>query len=631
MNFIKVGVMSLGLLSGCVLSAAPQLIPEPQKMIEKEGQFELTPECRIEMSGDPAVLNGLDGYLREKLSVPTGFTFDREESGCPFSWIWRTDPVIALSLNTAQDSELQKEGYTLSVTPERVQITANSRAGLFYGIQSLLQLLPPEIESRAIVEMDWSVPCVEIKDTPRFEWRGLMLDVSRHFMTKEDVKSFIDHLARYKMNIFHWHLTDDQGWRIEIKSYPKLIEIGSKRTPRTGIIWNVDRPEAGEPATDSGFYTQDDIREVLAYAAERCVTVIPEIDAPGHFLSVLASYPEFACTPGPFYVGNRSRFYGEVQNTACIGNESVYQFMDSVLGEVAALFPAEYIHIGGDEAIKKYWVNCPKCQAVAKKEGFSGGEKMQSYFIHRMEKIIEKKGKKMIGWNEILEGGLPPNAAVMSWTGIGGGIQAAKEGHKVVMSPMPYYYLDLYQGEEIAEPNTYNMARLKTTYDFEPKVKEIPEELLMGIQGNVWAESVPHIRHAQYMTWPRGFAIAETAWSAPEKKSWETFIPRVETQFKRFDYADINYARSMYDPYFKAERDQNRNLVVKLETEIPGLTVHYTFDNTFPDHHSPIYTKPLSVPRNAAVIFVRTYRDGRPVGKQISMPISELEKRAGKK
>lgn len=600
-----------------------QVIPQPESVkIFKDKYFELTQETVIVSDAKDSEMQKLVNYLVHHLSPGTGLTFQQS------SVIEKKKPYILLKRNVSVDSALKPDGYALSVTPEGVLLSANDGAGVFYGIQTLLQLLPTEIESSIPIRRMWFIPCVEIKDSPRFAWRGLMLDVSRHFMTKQEVIDYIDLLARYKMNVFHWHLTDDQGWRIEIKSYPKLTEVGSRRVGRTGIVWNVDKPKAGEIASDSGYYTQDDIREVIAYAAERYVTVVPEIDAPGHFLAALTAYPELACKPAPFFVANGCKFFGEIQNTVCVGNEKVYSFMDSVLSEVAALFPSEYIHIGGDEAIKKYWLECPKCQGVVSDSDRKDGEKIQSYFIHRMASLIKNKGKKMIGWDEILEGGLPPNAAVMSWTGVSGGQKAARKGHKVVMSPTPYYYLDLYQGEVLIEPNTYNMARLKSVYQFEPQPKGIPDSLMLGVQGNLWAESVPQFRHAQYMTWPRAFAVAESAWSPASRKEWDGFTRRVESQFERFDFHDINYARSMYDVVFAPRRDATGNLSIELVTEIKDLSIYYTFDNTNPDHHSPQYTVPLSVPKNAATLNVITYRNGKAIGKQINMPIHELEKRA---
>jgi hexosaminidase len=600
------------------------LIPIPVEVKKTDGQFELNRQTQIIL--DDNIANDqtrfIAAYLVDKLNTPTGLQIKTGAGQAA------AGNAIYLSIPKTSNPALGKEGYTLKVTPQGVHIQANAQAGLFYGVQTLLQLLPPQVESGSPGEnQTWTLPCVEIMDYPRFGWRGLMLDVSRHFFTKDEVKQFIDLMARYKFNTFQWHLTDDQGWRIEIKSYPKLTEVGAWRVPREGLWWHFEPPLPGEEPTYGGYYTQDDIREVIAYAAARFVTIVPEIDVPGHFMAGLAAYPELACTDGPFYVNPGSKFYGDIQNTVCIAKEKVYEFLDGVFGEVAALFPGQYIHMGGDEAHKGFWAKCPLCQARKEKEGLKDEEELQSYFVKRVEKIIESKGKRLIGWDEILEGGLAPNATVMSWRGIKGGVEAAKMGHHIVMSPSPFYYLDLYQGDTRIEPATYGMSRLTGSYAFEPVPEGIDPSLILGVQGNLWAESIARFRHGQYMTWPRAFAIAETGWSPKEKKDFPAFVRRVETHFARFDAADVKYAPSMYDVVFDPALKDDQ-LLITLSTEVPGLAIYYTFDGSNPDHHYPKYEQPLTVPKNAAELRVITYRDGKPLGRQINMPIRELNRRA---
>ena len=604
-----------------------EVIPTPVEVKVQDGQFTLTSSTSIVTAETSEQVKGVAECLACHLGKATGFSV-KVSTGS------KEEPknAIMLKLNETKDSIIGDEGYRLTVKPNGVNIRANKAAGLFYGVQTLLGLLPPEIESPGKVEgIKWTVPCVEIVDYPRFAWRGLLLDVGRYFFTKEDVKQFIDRMARYKFNTFQMHLSDDQGWRVEIKKYPKLTEVGAWRVPRAGKWWDLDiPPKPGEKKTFGGFYTQEDVRELVAYAKSRFVTILPEFDMPGHSMAALAAYPHLSCTGGPFELHSGAKFYGKIQNTFCIGNDEVFEFIDGLFTEIADLFDHPYIHMGGDEAFKGFWADCPKCQKRKKDEGLKDEDELQSYFVKRVEKIIESKGRRLLGWDEILEGGLAPNATVMSWRGVKGGIEAAQMGHEVVMTPSPYYYLDLYQGDPIIEPASYSMCRLNTCYNFEPIPKGVEAELVLGVQGNVWTEEISELRHAEYMTWPRGFAVAESSWSPREKKNWVDFIRRTEKQFERLDLADTKYSRCMYDAIFEPSLDDDGELLIKFSTELDGLDIYYTFEGANPDHHYPKYVKPLSVPIGAYEIRVITYRDGKPVGKQINMPIEELKKRVKK-
>lgn len=601
------------------------LLPQPVSLHQQAGVFILSPQVTIVYQRDKSELRDIALSLQQRIARPTGMQLSLR-----YSKDNKISRYILLKLNDQADSRLGKEGYTLNVTNQEVSLSANEPAGLFYGMQTLMQLLPAAIESKTIAkELKWSLPCVTILDYPRFGWRGLMLDVSRHFFPKEDVKRYIDQMAKYKFNVFHWHLTDDQGWRIEIKSFPKLTSTGAWRVPRTGTWWQFDEPQPGEPATDGGYYTQEDIREVVQYAQDRHIMIIPEIDVPGHSMAALAAYPEYSCTGGPFNVNPGSKFQGE--NSLCAGNDSTFVFLDKVIGEVADLFPSPYIHMGGDECNKAFWKKCPKCQQRMLTEKLNSAEELQSYFVRRVEQIILSKGKKLIGWDEILEGGLAPSATVMSWRGMEGGITAAKAGHQIIMTPTQYCYLDLYQGDPVTEPETYSMLRLKTCYEFDPVPEGIDAALVLGGQGNLWTESVPTLRHAEYMTWPRSFALAEVFWSPKEMRDWPGFVKRAEAQTRRYDAARVNYATSLYDPAFKAVQETENGLLITLSTEVPGLITYYTFDNTRPDNFSAKYEQPLHVPKNARNLKVITYRNGELVGHEISMPIAELLKRAGEK
>ena len=592
----------------------PALIPVPEEMTMGTGCFTLTKGATIAIETPSEELEGIARYFNEKTSPATGFELSQGKSG-------------KITFSLTDDEALGDEGYQLSVTKGSIKVTAHKPAGVFYGVQTILQLLPAEIKSQSVqADKKWTIPCVEIKDRPKFVWRGMMLDVSRHFFTKEEVMKYIDEIAEYKLNVFHWHLTDDQGWRIQIESLPKLTEVGAWRAKRVGQWWHRDRLQPGEKPTYGGFYTHDDVKEVVAYAASRFVRVIPEIDVPGHSVAALVSYPELACTKAPESVNVGNTFFGEDENTLCVGKDFTFEFMDKVLTEVAELFPDEYVHIGGDECFKGFWHKCPRCQARMKAENLKNEEELQSYFIHRMGDILKSKGKKLVGWDEILEGGLAPDANVMSWRGMAGGIKAAKAGHHVIMTPTNHCYLDLFQGEPSVEPDTYSMCRLSDTYSFNPLPEGVSEEMVLGGQGNLWAESVPTFRQAEYMAWPRGWALAEVLWSGPAKADWEKFWPRVEQHFVRADQADINHARSMYNAIIKPYM-MDGVLQVELGCEIAGTDIYYTFDNTDPDSHTPKYSEPLSIPKDATWLRVVTYRDGKQVGKVITLTITDLAKR----
>jgi len=618
--------ISVGLYAGDS-AMAPCIIPAPAEMKPLDGRFLLTSETQVICSGQQAEVCQIGEFLVKQLNTPTGYNLKVTTAQSPAS----KENSILIQLNQQPIEQLAKEGYRLYVRQKEIVIEANTPAGLFYGVQSLLQLLPVEIMSGAVVNgVEWTIPCVEITDAPRFGWRGLLLDVSRHFFTKAEVMAFIDQMARYKLNTFHWHLTDDQGWRIEIKQLPKLTEVGAWRVPRQGYWWSFDPPQPDEKPTCGGFYTQDDIREIVAYAQSRFITIVPEIDVPGHSMAALASYPDLSCGGGPFQVNPGSAFYGKIENNFCAGNEDVYRFLDTVFGELAELFPGDYIHMGGDEAFKEFWAKCPKCQKLKKDNNLKDEHELQSYFVKRVEKILQAKGKKLIGWDEILEGGLAPNATVMSWRGTDGGIKAAQMGHAVVMTPSPFYYLDLYQGDPVIEPRTYGLSRLNTCYAFEPVPAGIDPKLILGVQGNLWAEEISEFRQVQYMAWPRGFAVAETGWSPEKNKDWKSFAGRVEHEFKCLDQADIKYARCMYDVIFNPKLDADGKLLIELDTEIDGLDIFYTFEGPYPDNHYPRYENPLQVPLNAVDLRVITYRDNRPIGKMISISIKELQNRAKK-
>lgn len=629
--FLFISMIAIGQNSGDNLS----LIPEPVSAVKQMGNYKFQSKISITSANQSAEVKKVMELLRTKLSAATGLPVTVQAANTVKS-------DISFSINKTPNPQIGKEGYQLRVNASTgVMISANEPAGLFYGVQTLLQLLPPAIESKTVVKnISWTIPLVEITDYPRFGWRGLMFDVSRHFFGVKDMKQFIDEMAAYKYNLLHLHLTDDQGWRIEIKSLPKLTTVGSWRVDKTGTFGTFSKPEPDEPRNSGGFFTHEDIRELVQYAQERFIDILPEIDVPGHSLAAIAAYPELVCTPGTYQVNSGEQFmiwppgghfYGLLDNTLCPAFENVYEFLDKVFTEVAQLFPFEYIHMGGDETARNFWEKSDVIKELMKKENLKNLDEVQSYFVKRVEKIINSKGKKMIGWDEILDGGLAPNAAVMSWRGMKGGIEAAKMGHDVVMSPTDYAYIDYMQGDRIIEPPVYATLRLSKAYEFEPIPEGVDAKYIKGGQANLWTEQVYNMRHAQYMVWPRAFAIAEVLWSPKNKRNWNGFVPRVEKHFTRFDMAQIKYAPSMYEPDFKFSKNEKNEIIVEMKTEVKDISIHYAFDNSIPDNFYPAYNKPVKVPKDAITMKVITYRGGKVTGRLLVFPIEEMKKRSGVK
>jgi hexosaminidase len=607
---ITLFVMSLTVITGAQNS---NIIPQPKKVGMGKGSF-LINEKTVIAYNDPQ-LKFLADYTSSMIKSWNILQLSLKNRNGIQSGARNVNLILDEKLQTA------KEGYVLSISSEAITIQAITAQGLFYGVQSLLQLIPTHGALQ--------IPAQIIQDEPRFAWRGILLDVSRHFFTIDEVKRLIDEMVIYKFNILQLHLSDDQGWRIEIKKLPELTKIGAWRVPRTGLWWDREAPGEGEVATYGGFYTQEEIKMLIDYARKRHVNILPEIDVPGHSLAAIASYSYLSSSKSAAKVNPGSPFYRIDDNTLCVGKESTFEFLNTVFSEIADLFPFEYIHIGGDECYKGFWKKCEECQKRMKDNGLKDENELQSYFIKRLEKMLAEKGKKLMGWDEILEGGLAPNATVMSWRGMNGGIAAAKAGHHVVMSPNDYAYLDLYQGDPAIEPPTYSLLRLNTVYSFEPVPDGVDSSFILGGQGNLWSESVPTFRHAEYMLWPRSFALAEVLWSPKQNRNWTDFIRRTEFHLDRLAHSDINFARSFYDAVIIPSKDEKGNLLIRLTTEIEGLDCYYTFDNTYPDHHSLLNIKggKLVIPKDADTFRVITYRDGKPVGRIITVTLAELAKR----
>ena len=605
------------------------IIPEPVSIIQKDGEFQLGKKLKISASANTELRSTLT-FLQNKLSTATGSFVEMSNS-----------KSAQLELIILKDSNplLGNEGYILSVKTKIISITANKPIGVFYGVQSLLQLFPPEIESAELVKnVLWKIPCVEITDYPRMAWRGFMLDVSRHFFTLDEVKTYIDNMVRYKYNMLHLHLTDDEGWRIEIKSLPKLTEVGAWRVEKIGHHGRFSNPLPTEPKAYGGFYTQDDIKEMVKYASDRYVEIIPEIDVPGHSLAAIVAYPELSCTEGadqymvragePIIDWSKgSPPHSFVDNTLCPANEKVYDFLDKVFAEVATLFPYPYIHVGGDEAAHNFWAINPAIKELMQKENLTKLTQVQAYFEKRLEKIIQSKGKKMMGWDEILEGGISPSTALMSWRDKEYGINASKSGHFVVMSPTSHTYIDQRQGDFATEPPMNRAIRLNRTYEFEPVPDGADEKFILGGQANLWTENVYNFRQVQYQTWPRGFAVSESLWSPKEKKNWSNFVEKTENHFKRLDFAEVKYSPAIFDPIVTVKK-KDENYYVNLSTEIEGLDIYTTFDNSSPDRFYPKYKVPLLIPKDAIMIRIITYRGKNPIGRLMTIRVEDLKKRA---
>lgn len=531
-------------LSGCnkVNSAGtdkiPALIPAPASISMLSGDFVFTEKTKIIIPSENPEIRLSADFLARLINNPTGTTPEIIVGTKPFKG------SVFMVLDTAVRNE---EGYVLAVTKKRITIRAKTAVGLFYAVQTLRQMLPVEVEKKEVVEgLIISAPACLIEDEPRFGYRGMHLDVGRHLFPVETIKGYIDMLAMHKMNTFHWHLTEDQGWRIEIRKYPKLTEIGAYRNET--VVGHAGRPPLTyDGKRYGGFYTQEEVKAIIDYAKSKFITIIPEIEMPGHAMGALAAYPELSCTGGPFEVNTR---WGVMDDVFCAGKDEVFTFLQDVLTEVIDLFPGTYIHIGGDECPKKRWEKCPLCQKRIKDEGLKDEHELQSYFIQRIEKFVISKGRKIIGWDEILEGGLAPEATVMSWRGTKGGIAAAKQNHNVIMTPNTYAYLDYYQCEPAGEPLAIGgYLPLEKVYSFNPLPEELtPEEQkhILGFQGNVWTEYISTPEHMQYMAFPRAFAIAETGWTPDRLKDFEDFIARLEVLKKRYDAIGINYFKGEY-------------------------------------------------------------------------------------
>jgi hexosaminidase len=587
------------------------IIPQPVKFERKSGSFLLGAKTVIAYHFANKDVKPVAEYLAGKLRKATGFKL-------PLANATKLPKRDFIFLNFTRDEELGAEGYTIEIDSNKVLLEPNNTTGFFYAVQSFLQLLPPQIYADSVQKVSWTLPACSVWDKPRFSWRGMHLDVSRHFFPTSFIKTYIDMLAMHKFNTFHWHLTDDQGWRVEIKKYPKLTQVSAWRVDHEFQHWNFRTPQAdSEQATYGGFYTQKEIKEVVGYASERNITIVPEIEMPAHTTALLAAYPQFSCTGGPFKVPPGGVW--PITDIFCAGNDSTFLLIQDILTEVMELFPGKFIHIGGDEADKMNWRKCPKCQARIQSEGLKDETELQSYFVRRIEKFIVSKGRKLVGWDEILEGGLAPEAVVMSWRGEEGGKAAARAGHDAVMTPGNWCYFDHYQGPEAMEPLAIGgYTPLSEVYSYQPVPDSLTSEEakhILGAQANVWTEYIPTPEHAQYMTLPRMAAMAEVVWSPKDLRNWKSFGARIGLQMKRYEVAHYNVAQSAYLALMKSAVDtMTKRISIAMTTEMPGSVIRFSLDGTDPTAQSPAYDQPLLIEKTSTVR-AATFNNGSMASK----------------
>jgi hexosaminidase len=600
-----------------VKAGSINIVPVPWQLTEGKGIFTIHQGTRI-LIDDIKEIRDISDMFAGKLKFSTGIQL---ETGV-YNAASKNINSIVFSFQGA-DPSLGNEGYTIDISETNVFVRATTTKGFFYGLQTLFQLLPPEIEKSASGFKSFTMPAVLIKDKPRFSYRGLHLDVGRHMFSMDFIKKYIDLMAMYKYNTFHWHLTDDQGWRIEIKKYPRLTQIGSVRKGT-----QIEGSDESDTIPYGGYYSQAQAREIVAYAALKYITVIPEIEMPGHCVAALTAYPSLSCTGGPLEVRTK---WGVADDILCAGNDSVFTFMQDVLTEIMDIFPSTYIHIGGDEAPKVRWETCPKCQARIKTEGLKDEAELQSYFIKRIEKFLISKNRRLIGWDEILEGGLAPEATVMAWRGVQAGIDAATLGHDAIMTPVDYCYFDYFQGDPATEPDaTGGKVTLKTVYSYNPVPPVLSSEQarhIIGVQGNVWTEHVKTPEAVEFKAFPRAIALAEVAWSQQDRRNWDDFINRMDNQFPRLDLMGVKYSKGSLIVDIITRNEGNQNLIV-LTSETKGMEIRYTIDGTDPNPNSSLYSMPFVLSKTS-VIKSALFNEGTIAGS-VSQHEINVNKASGK-
>jgi len=593
------------------------IIPQPVSLSVQDGHFTIDKNTSI-------IFNKNENDLLHAANFFNAFV----KNICGESLPYNLKKSKLVFLEIKKTDKIGDEGYLLDVTPNSIKIIANDKAGIIYGMQSLFQTLP-QIRTNAALE----VRCMKILDYPQFKWRGMHLDVCRHFFSPDMIKEYIDLLSEYKFNTFHWHLTDDQGWRLEIKKYPKLTSVGAWRADRRGIPWSESQPtQPGEPTPYGGYYTQQQVRDIVAYAKERNITIVPEIEMPGHSAAAIAAYPYLSCTQQPQTTITGGVYPKNFESNYCPANDSVFIFLENVLKEVMQLFPSKYIHVGGDEVDKTSWKNDPKCQALMKKLGDTSEDQLQSYFIERIEKFLIANHRKLIGWDEILEGGLAPEATVMSWRGESGGIQAAKMHHDVVMTPGTPLYFDHYQAGPAGEPPAIGgFNTLKMVYDYYPVPKELDSsqaKYVLGAQANVWTEFISSREHLEYMVLPRMLALSEVLWTPKSEKNYKDFYHRLQHQFIAFEEKGFHYCAGNFTVAIKPSSEKGK-LMVTLSSEIPDAKIYYSLDGSDPDTNSILYERPVQIDSSLTLKTV-TVINGRVMGVKPAEQKFVMHKAVGK-
>ncbi len=583
------------------------IIPRPTNVVAHDGEFNLNQSINLYFTEDFS-------DLKDLLSEVPGLRIGNSEL---IKKVKRQHNTGIRLLRAEEYDHVDPKGYLLEVDEQGILLKAHSAQAMLPGIYTLAQL--------SYLNDTTSLPCVKIDDKPRFEYRGLHLDVSRNFMPFDFLKKYIDLMAIYKFNYFHWHLTDGAGWRLEIKQYPELTKKAAWRTHTLWKDWwNNGRQyvEQGSPNASGGYYTQEQAKELVAYALKRGITIIPEIEMPGHSEEVLAIYPELSCTGTPY-----------TQGEFCLGNENTYQFLKNVLDEVIAIFPSQYIHIGGDEADKSHWKTCPKCQALMLKDSLKSEEELQSYAIRQIDEYLQAKGRKLIGWDEILQGGLSPGATVMSWRGEEGGIQSANAGHDVIMTPSGYLYFDSYQTDPRTQPEAIGgYLPLEKVYSYNPIPNELPEDKrkhILGAQANVWTEYIPNFQQVEYMVFPRALALSEVLWTDQENRSWKDFQKRLQKQYAILQKLEVNYYRPSYNVINKIEFDsvQVKNIVSLTSDQFKPI-IRYTTDGTEPKKNSTLYNLPIELSQSA-VIKAASFLDSAKVSPAVTIEL-DVHKAIGK-
>ncbi|MEO5893671.1 MAG: family 20 glycosylhydrolase [Ferruginibacter sp.] len=625
MKLIACCLILLLLQNGHVTAQQVRIIPEPVAVFEKPGFFHFDSACVISFPDDSGIIKTLRLFAQE-LQEFSGIDIlkKKQQKG--------STPNIIIRFSN--EKQIKKEGYIIDVSPNRLQVTALDGAGVFYAFQTIRQLFSSSLYTSNKTS-SVNIPCVRIVDYPRYAYRGMHLDVSRHFFSTAFIKRYLDILAMYKINTFHWHLTDSHGWRLEIKQYPKLTSVGAWRADRSGIPMTIaPATQPNEPTTYGGFYTQEEVKEIIQYATDRSITIIPEIEVPGHCTAALVAYPQFNDLDNPVPLLMPCGYPGDLKHNFCVSYDSTYIFIENILKEVMALFPSTYIHIGGDEVRGDPWLGCSRCRQLMKEKGFTTAKQLQAYFTKRIDNFVESNGKHIIGWDEILADQVSPKSIGMAWHGPETGVADIRKGYDVVMTPYHYTYFDFYQSDPQLEPDiTYAALSLDTVYAFNPTPEALsPQETsrILGIQACLWTENIETEKRAEYMTLPRLLALSEVAWTPLKRKNYQRFITKTETQFKRLDALGIAYATSLYNVAIRPKFDQVKKIVrIKLNKQVTNYPVYYTTDGSAPSPAAKKYMQPVVV--NHTMVFKAAVFNNRKRLGKISVDSVAIHKAIGAK